>query len=221
MANIKSLALKRIDELVIALSEQRKPALQTGSSQIDTPTVWRFMMTALQATRAICSENSPHYIELHEAMNEYKNTGILQTDKWLGILQSVSDDLRSGMLSNIQELIAAEVFTDLSEMAGYLSEQGYHLPAIAIAGAVLEDALRKICLKNGVEWSDHSSIAKLNMILYKTNVYDKVQFGQIEAWGKLRNKVDHGDFTNLDEISAKDTSRFIDGIQNFVLRYLV
>jgi hypothetical protein len=154
-------------------------------------------------------------------MDEYKHTNTIQTDKWLGILHAVADDLRSGMLSNVQELVAAEVFTDLSEMADYLVGQGYQLPAIAVTGAVLEDALRRICQKSGITWDGDSSIAKLNTELYKANVYDKAQHGQVDAWGKLRNKVDHGNFANAEEISINDAKRFINGLRDFVMKYLV
>ena len=221
MRNVQSKALQRIDELVLSLKNTRETALPTGQGKIPEVEIWRFMMTALQATRAICTEDSAHYRELSEEIETYKKSKAIHTDKWLGILQAVSDDLRSGMLSNLRELVAAEVFTDLSEMAEYLVAQGYQVPAVSVSGAVLEDALRKMCEKTRIAWGGESSISKLNVLLYKSSLYDKVEYGQVEAWGKLRNKVDHGDFARPEEIEVADARRMVEGVRDFVARHVI
>ncbi|MEZ4733260.1 MAG: hypothetical protein R3E79_39700 [Caldilineaceae bacterium] len=221
MRNARSKALQRIEELIVLLQKTRETSLPSGQGKIPEVEIWRFMMTALQATRAICSENSPHYRELSEEIETYKKSKSIHTDKWLGILQAVSDDLRSGMLSNMRELVAAEVFTDLSEMAEYLVGQGYQIPAVSVSGAVLEDALRKICEKSSIAWSGESSISKLNVLLYKANLYDKVEHGQVEAWGKLRNKVDHGDFAQAEDIDVDNARRMVEGVRDFVARHVI
>jgi hypothetical protein len=56
-----------------------------------------------------------------------------ETQKFIGILRAIEDDLRNGMLVNIQEMVTAEVFDDMMDMAEYLLEQGYHLPSVAIS----------------------------------------------------------------------------------------
>lgn len=51
--------------------------------------------------------------------------------------------------------------------------------------------------------------------LYKANAYDKVVFSEVEAWGRLRNQVDHGDFRNPQDIDAGSVQRIMD----FILKY--
>lgn len=214
--------LKRVAELIETTRNLHRNAPRTGENliQIGSEELWRVLVSALQATRSICSEASPHYQELLELRNDFRAGNTFETQKFLGILCAVEDDLRNGMLVNIQEMVMAEVFDDLVEMATYLLKQGYHLPAVAITGAVLEDTLRKLCQKHKVLWGGESSINKLNTELYKANVYDKAQFGQVEAWGKLRNKVDHGDFKSVDDVDRNDVRRMIDGLRDFVVKHL-
>ncbi len=222
MRNAKEFAIKRIDELISRADGFRTEALASSKKQfiLSNEPLWQFLVSALQTILAVCSESSPHYRELKEVRDEFKSGAPLGLDSCIGILRAAADDLRSGMLSDIRELVAAEVFDDLLEMAAYLSGEGYHLPACAVAGAVLEDTLRTLCRKHLVSWVGDSSISKLNTELYKANIFDKAQFGQIEAWGKLRNKVDHGDFRSAVEIDSNDTRRMIVGIRDLVLKYL-
>jgi len=94
-------------------------------------------------------------------------------------------------------------FGDLLESAIHLLEQHYHLPAIALAGAVLESSLRTLAKSKGVSWKGDSGISKINTALYTASVYDKVVFGEIEAWGKLRNCVDHADFKSPADVDPR------------------
>ena len=106
------------------------------------------------------------------------------------------------------------------EVAAHLLEKGYHLPAAATAGAVLEDSLRKLCVRHDVIFDGRSGISVLNTELYKTNVYSGPTHGQIEAWSRLRNDVDHYNFTNPDDIDANDVQRMVDGLRDFIVKYL-
>jgi hypothetical protein len=62
-------------------------------------------------------------------------------------------------------------------------------------------------------------ISKINTELYKANVYDKVVYGEVEAWGKLRNKVDHGDFAAPSDVDRRSAERMVEGVRDFVLKY--
>lgn len=95
----------------------------------------------------------------------------------------------------------------------------FSAPKSAIAGAVLESSLRTLATSKGISWSGNSTISKLNTSLYSAGVYDKVVYGEIEAWGKLRNRVAHGDFETPSQIDFGSAERMIDGVQDFVLKF--
>jgi hypothetical protein len=140
---------------------------------------------------------------LKEVLSKLKHCdSALDSDTCRGILEAARDDLIAGMLTDLRQLVTAEAFGDLLETAQHLLEEKHHLPAAALAGAVLESSMRALAGSREVSWTGHSSITKLNMALYAAKVYDKVVFGEIEAWGKLRNQVDHGDFQTPQDVDS-------------------
>jgi len=76
-------------------------------------------------------------------------------------LRALRADYVDGYMQSIVELIHAEVFADFLEMADHLVGQGYKDPAAVLAGSVLEEHLRKLCIKNGIPidkwWSPEES----------------------------------------------------------------
>jgi len=192
--------LHRIDQLLEQAEEvaatKREPAVLPGTQVAYRPPVGvdkgafrRWSTSSLHALRLTFGEGSDHYAAFRRQVDGFM--GFFTLEPCPGILQAARDDLAAGMLVSIQELAAAEVFGDLLEMEEYLHGEGYHLPAAAVTGAVLEDSLRKLCARHGVTWTGHSSISLLNDALHKAQVYTKTQWRQIQAWGDLRNAVDH------------------------------
>jgi hypothetical protein len=83
----------------------------------------------------------------------------------------------------------------------------------------LESSLRNLAAGQKIVWSGASSISKINTEIYKANVYDKVIWAEIEAWGRLRNQVEHGDFKNPDDVDAGAAKRMVDGVLAFAMKY--
>jgi hypothetical protein len=181
---------------------------------------WRFLISSLQTVKNVCGQDSPHLRELEECRKDYlEPMGSLNLDRCRGVLQAARDDLEAGMLLDMRQLVAAETFDDVLESAAYLLEEKHHLPTVALTGAVLESSLRALAKARGVSWPGTSGISKLNTELYKANVYDKIVHGEIEAWAKLRNKVDHGDFATPDDVDIATAARMLDGVRHFVATY--
>jgi hypothetical protein len=138
------------------------------------------------------------------------------------LLERVREEYASGGIRDLRDLAAAEVFTDFLGMAQHLHNEKYHHAAVSIAGAVLEDCLRRVHLKRIGDYEKPSSINKLNMALYNysrehdPSFYPNTQRSQVEAWGTLRNEVDHGRKPDLD---GGDAGRMIDGVRDFVVKY--
>ena len=65
-------------------------------------------------------------------------------------LSAIRQDMEAGYLRGYRGLIQAELFSDFLDRAEHLHEQGYKDPAAVIAGSVLEDHLKKLCLKHNV-----------------------------------------------------------------------
>ena len=78
-------------------------------------------------------------------------------------------------------MIEAEVFDDFLEQAEHLLSQGYFTASTVIAGSVLEDNLRKFCVKNGISLSAKPKLDTMNADLAKAGVYNLLKQKQITA----------------------------------------
>lgn len=135
----------------------------------------------------------------------------------LGILSGAKKEIELGFLSRVEDFVAADIFTDFIEMARHLSSEGYKDPAASLAGAVLEDSLRKICKNNQVAFSKRDGIDSLNKALHANSIYNKIVFKSVDSWREIRNSADHGRF---DEYTAEQVSHFIEGLSSFLESYL-
>ena len=86
-------------------------------------------------------ENSLWYRKFSEAAGN--------TDRIYGILKALKHEISYGKV-NFQQVVRAELFSDFLEMAKHLLDKGYKDPAAVMIGGVLEQQLRKLCLKNQI-----------------------------------------------------------------------
>ena len=108
----------------------------------------------------------------------------------------------------------AEAFDSELEQAKSLLDSGYK-NAAAIAGTVLETAIKELCLNNGIAL-DRKKLTQLNDELAKASVYNKLQQKQITALADIRNNAAHGDY---DQFTKEDVERMIDDIKRFLLNH--
>jgi hypothetical protein len=138
-----------------------------------------------------------------------------------GLAKAVQHQLRSGLFANVRGLVQAEVFDDFLEMSEHLLAAGYKDPAAVIAGAVLEDALRKRSERDGLPTADTKgkglTIEPLNVALAKAGVYNVLTQKQVTAWADLRNKAAHAQW---DQYDADQVKQLLDGVRKFCADHL-
>ncbi len=140
-------------------------------------------------------------------------------ERLVGVLLALRRDYELGQLQSVAELVHADTFADLIEMASYLREQGYKDPAAVIVGSVLEQHLRELCNKNGnlvLRNGKNKKADLLNTELAKQNVYNKIDQKSVTSWLGLRNNAAHG---NYDKYTTGQVQVMIDAVRNFVVRY--
>lgn len=149
--------------------------------------------------------------------------------KTLGALRALGADLAAGRLRSFEELVHASLFTDYVTQARYFHGEGWLMPAAVIVGATLEEHLRALATKNGIDVAPVDPrtsnprplmASALNDELYKLKppVYDKAQRAVVQAWIAIRNDAAHGKPEFLNRTPA-DIERLIDGVQEFVAKY--
>jgi hypothetical protein len=94
--------------------------------------------------------------------------------------------------------------------------------AAFLAGAALEDALRRLCDARGLSYDTaHTTISKLQSLLYQPakqiEVINSSENKQITVWGDTRNKADHGKFN---EITFTEVVTMIPGVRAFIDKHL-
>ena len=131
----------------------------------------------------------------------------------MAILRSARDDIEGGHLTRVENLVAADLFTDFLEMAEDLLRKGCYQPAAMLTGAVLEEGLRKIAVANEVKVRDGDKIGTLNQKLANGGVYNRLRQKQVDTWKAVRDLADHGKFGEFGETDVADMLR---GVRDFL-----
>ena len=163
-------------------------------------------------------ENSSYYegfreVSQYELLVTGKYTAVQMIAAIEGILIALRDDLEQGLLGETEDLVRAEVFTGFLEMAQHLLETEYKDPAAVLVGTVLENGLKKIAEKKGIQFNDNDGIGALNKGLANAKVYTRLKQQQVQAWAAIRNSAAHG---SPKDYSATDVKYMLDGVQNFL-----
>jgi len=141
-----------------------------------------------------------------------------------GVLQALRDDYEADRVSTFQELVHSELFSDMLEAAEYLLGETYKDPAAVMAGGVLEQHLRELCRKHGVDLTFINSkgdtkpkmTETMNTDLAKKSAYGKIEQKQVTAWAGIRNAAAHGEYGKYDENQVRQMVR---GIRDFISKY--
>lgn len=137
--------------------------------------------------------------------------------KGQAVLKAIKADIDGGYLGTLENLVAADIFTDFIEISEYLCKEGFKDPAASLVGAVLEDGLKSICKKNGIKVRNREDIGSLNTKLSEANIYNRIIQKQVQVWNEIRNNADHGDFK---EYTQDLVTGMIAGVRDFLAKYL-
>lgn len=141
----------------------------------------------------------------------------------VGTLQGLKDDYEHGFLENLERRILSNVSTDYLTQVEELFDEGHYVPAAVLCGAVLEDALRRLCERQTPQVPTDKPNGRpkaLNALiqdLQKANAFNKLKAQQLRGWAQIRNSAAHGKF---DEFSRDDVELMVKGVKNFLADYL-
>lgn len=157
----------------------------------------------------LLGKHGEHWKPLVASANGYHLTGVLHS-----VIQAIQGD----MLITVEDLVVAEIHSDLLEQAEYLLGQGYYLAAGVIGRAVLEEHLRKWCQHaNCVPPIKQPTLAHYNTELYGKQVINKITLKQLEALIAVGNDAAH----NAPTLKRSDVERFIPEVREFLEKHPV
>ena len=222
MTQIDNIIKKEIDSL-IKLGERINQLASNadncfeGNNLTDT-SLW---VTRLgQLLRKLYGKNSQHF-ENYTAATSVNNFYNIHSNWYghisqlLGIALTVKHDIENDLLVSIKGLLQADLFADFLEIGEHLLKEGYKDAAAVTIGAVLEDGLRKLCIKNDIETikpnGKPKTIDPLNTELAKKDIYSKLVQKQVTTWAHIRNKAAHGEYHEYDDKQVKMMLLFVEG----------
>lgn len=156
----------------------------------------------------------------NECLKKYTIENAYVTPQLYGILSAIKLEIEAGYIQSLSEIIHADLFNDFLEMAEHLLQSGYKDPAAVLIGGVLEEHLRKLCLKSGVAIQDAKGDGikadKMNVDLYKAAIYTSLEQKNILAQLDLRNRAAHGKYSTY---SKENVEAMLSTVRLFISQF--
>lgn len=183
-----------------------------GDDGVDFELAHQWGTSCLNLLKRVLGPNSVHYSNFEDLFPNFRQYS--PVTQALGVLRAAKDDYEQEFLFDTRTLIEAEVFDNFLEQGKHLLDSNYYQPAAVVIGSVLEDGLRKLCMRNEIAVSDKPKLDSMNTSLAKQGIYDKLTQKRVTMLTDIRNKAAHGkwnEFTNADvEDMLRDVRRFME-----------
>jgi hypothetical protein len=134
------------------------------------------------------------------------------------VLRAAREYIDFGPVARVEELVAAEIFTDLLGVAERLLRERRVSAAVVVACSVLEDVMRrsarhrKIAIRENVD-----DLSELSNKMSVAGVYGVALHNRIEEWAKMRMRAEAGELA-LDMRAGADS--LLRGVRDFVNDHL-
>jgi hypothetical protein len=194
--------------------------LGTHIDSVDSAVFYEFRSSSLSFLLNVFGDKHPYYTDFNDRC---KGAFPVDVERGLGILRGIRAELDGGWLVTAKGLVTAEIFGDFLEMALYLLSENYKDPAAVVAGSVLEEHLRQLCIKHGIDITQKDRTGNLqpkkadalNADLSNATVYNKLDQKNVTAWLDLRNKAAHGRYGDY---TKDQVELMVAGIRDFLTR---
>ena len=179
----------------------------------DKPALHSWLSKVINIIEASFGEQSPQCRHLSQLMPRgiqlvgasYEVLSIV------GLLSGAVDDLEKGYLLKQEFLIAGELFDSLLEQATHLNQTGYKDAAAVLGRVVLEDALRRMARREGLDSGEKASA--INDSLRNAGIYAQPRWRMVQAWLDIGNAAAHGKVSDFTEL---EVARMLEGVSSFL-----
>jgi len=172
-----------------------------------------FRISGLSLLSRIFGDNSEYY---QSFKSEVTSPGSSRTKRGLGILSAAATDLQGNWIETTGGAISSEILTDFLRMAKNHLDGDNLQGAAILAGAVLEEHLRRLCLANDISIiNDRSASAAAKKPLqltgeaYKKKLCDRQQHKSLISWLELCGSADEFTGKQIEDMLA-EIGRFLE-----------
>jgi hypothetical protein len=211
----------RVDELLLQTTIVRKTVTtdSIGIEQVDYAQLRGLRTAGLSFIERLFGNTHPYYIEFRDGVSrEY----IQSVEIANVVLLNIKNELKGGWIFSTKGLVSAEIFSNFLEMANHLLAEGYKDAAAVMIGSVLEEHLRQLCYKEGINTTiskgGKNSFKKANTLndeLASNAVYNKLDHKNVIAWLDLRNNAAHGKYN---EYTQEQVKLMLSSVSDFISR---
>ena len=211
---------QNVSDRLTELIELGKRVLQTrrglgptvsGPDQVDQQLALQWSTSVRSLLANVFGSDSEHYQAFKDQVG--KQPSYWSIHKGFGVLLAAQEDLNRGYLFSIRRLVEAEVFDDFLEQSEHLLACGYYQAAAVLAVGVLEDGLRSLCERKGLQTADPPKVDRMNSELAKAGAYDKLVQKRITALADIRNKAAHGQW---DDFHQRDVEEMLAAVRRLM-----
>lgn len=211
--------LNRIEELVKQGNASQRSQPQEDYWMRDLVTAQSWLSSAANAIQQVAPDGSFFRKELDRLVaNEQLRGGVpLSTiEKLLGLLQSVQQEARAGLLVKLEDQVVATAIDDFLDQASQYHKAGKLKEAAVLASAVLEDTVKRIAIKSGLD-PKSLSLDPLIDALAKAGILSPVKAKRVKSYAGIRNHALHAEWGELD---LKDVGAQISGLRELLDEHL-
>lgn len=209
----------RGNSLISAVPEKKhitSTACYTDFDKFSRAECKRWEMDCKHLLKVIYGEDSEHFYEFVESFHpklheKYSQEAIANAT---AVLTSAKEQVESGLLYKIEDLVAADFFDSVIEQSKELLKKGFKDPAAILGRVVIERTFKSICKKNDIEFSKDNTASILNDNLKKGGVFTQSQWRLIQSYIDIGNNAAHGKF---DQYSKEDVNKMLEYIENHLL----
>lgn len=137
-----------------------------------------------------------------------------------GILSAMRADYAAGRVGRLAEAVRMDVYADLLDMAEDMVVHKQKDAAASLVGPVLEEHLRSLCEKHGIQVTTEKggflTGSALSAALYKTERISRLEQKSLATWVDVRNSAAHGRF---DQYDLQSVEQMVDGVRAFISRH--
>jgi hypothetical protein len=134
------------------------------------------------------------------------------------VLRAVREYIDFGPVARVEELVAAEIFTDLLGIAERLLRQGRLAAGIVVACGVLEDVMRRSARHRKIEIRENvDELPELNAKMAAAGVYGSALHKRIDQWAAVRARAEEGE---LPPEMLSEANALLRGIRDFLNDHL-
>jgi hypothetical protein len=142
------------------------------------------------------------------AMNSPSLHSVQQVE---GILQGTRANLRAGFLDDLIGKIVVDIKSDFLEASQQLLDENQKDPAAVMACIVLEDSLKRLAKKHGVESAEDKEMSVVAGSLLGKGVIEKTTNQSIQSFKSLRNAALHAQWSEVSIESLRLLLVFLPG----------